>query len=139
MIPSTFVFLDKLPTAPNGKVHRAFLPAPGNQRPRLDTPFVSPGPPVEKALAVIWREVLSIDQVGVNDHFMDLGGNSLLAAQVISRVIQEFRVELPLRSLMEAPTIADMALLITENRGKDMDPADLERILQELEDLQTRE
>jgi amino acid adenylation domain-containing protein len=133
MTPSVFVKMDALPQTSSGKIDRNALPEPSKERPDLATEYVAPRTPAEQVLARMWSEVLNLDQVGIYDAFMNLGGNSLLAAQVISRVLQEFQVELPLRSLMEAPTIADMALLITENRAKKASPTDLERMLQELE------
>ncbi|MCH8282829.1 MAG: non-ribosomal peptide synthetase [Chloroflexi bacterium] len=119
MVPSAFVFLDALPTLPNGKLDRRGLPPPGSARPALDNDYLAPRTAVETTLVRIWSEVLGLDQVGVHDNFLELGGDSLLAGQVISRVIGIFRVELPLRSLFEAPTVADMAVAIkgTTNSG----------------------
>jgi amino acid adenylation domain-containing protein len=135
MIPSAFVMLDALPLLPNGKVDRRQLPTPGSTRADLATPFLAPQTPVEEALTGIWAEVLGLDRVGIHDNFLDLGGNSLLAAQVISRVIRVLQVEIPLRSLFESPTAADMAMVITENQIKKADEKDIERMLEELERL----
>jgi amino acid adenylation domain-containing protein len=112
MIPSNFVFLDALPLTPNGKLDRMALPDPSQSRPELDTPFVPPMTPVEEKLAKIWAEVLSLDRVGIHDNFLELGGHSLAATQVISRVIERLNSKLPLRLLFDAPTVADMAKLI---------------------------
>jgi amino acid adenylation domain-containing protein len=139
MMPSVFVEMKALPQTPSGKIDRGALPEPGGQRPELASEYVAPKTPVEASLVEIWRETLGIESVGVHDDFRDLGGNSLMAGQVLSRVIQKFQVEIPLRSLMEAPTVAEMALLITENRARDMDPTKLERMLQELENLREEE
>ncbi|MEE8113645.1 MAG: AMP-binding protein, partial [Nitrososphaerales archaeon] len=95
MVPSRFVVLDALPLTPNGKVNRRALPDPGKSRPDLDTPFVAPRTPVENELVQIWSEVLSLEQVGIHDNFVELGGQSLLATQVISMVRESFHVELP--------------------------------------------
>jgi acyl carrier protein len=100
---------------------------------------VAPRSPVEKELARIWSEVLKLEQVGIHDNFFNLGGHSLLATQVISRVINTFRVELPLRSLFEAPTIERMAVVITQNQAKKSGPEDLARMLTELESLSEEE
>lgn len=116
MIPAAFVLLDVLPLTPNGKVDRRALPAPGRARPPLETPFVAPHSPVEVVLARIWSEVLSLDQVGILDHFLELGGHSLLATQVVSRVLSRFQVDLSLRSLFESPTVAAMALVIAQRQ-----------------------
>jgi len=139
MVPSAFVFLDALPALPNGKLDRRGLPAPGSARPELESPYASPGTPVEESLVEVWAKVLGLDQVGIHDNFLELGGDSLLAGQVISRVISTFRVELPLRSLFEAPTVADMALAITQSQVNQAEPADIERMLAELEALSDTE
>jgi amino acid adenylation domain-containing protein len=108
MIPGAFVILSALPLTPNGKVDRRALPAPDFQ-PELQLSFVAPRTPIEEMLASIWADVLRIEIVGVHHNFFELGGHSLLATQVISRVRDTFAVELPLRSLFEAPTIAEFA------------------------------
>ena len=109
MIPDYFVFLDHLPLTPNGKVDRRALPAPDNSRLELEGAYVSPQTPVEQAIAEIWAEVLRLERVGVHDNFFHIGGHSLLATQVISRIRNLFQVEIPLRSLFEAPTVAGLA------------------------------
>ncbi len=114
MIPSLFVPLEALPRTATGKVDRRALPAPSITRPELETPYVAPRTPLEETLAAIWAEVLGLDQVGIHDNFLDVGGNSLLATQIISRIIHTFRVDLPVRALFEAPTVADMAVIITQ-------------------------
>jgi len=139
MIPSAIVILDTLPLTPNGKVDRRALPTPGGERPELETPFVAPRTPVEKALAQIWADVLSLDQVGIHDNFFELGGHSLLATQVISRVINAFNVKLPIKSLFESPTVADMAVVITENIVKKAGDKELARMLTELESIYDEE
>jgi amino acid adenylation domain-containing protein len=139
MIPSTFVILDALPLTPTGKTDRRALPAPSRRRPELDTPFAPPTTPVEEALSQIWVEVLSFDQVGIHDNFFELGGHSLSATQLISRVIDVFRVELPVRSLLEASTIAGMAVVITENMAKNAGNEELALMLTELESLSEEE
>src|SRR5262249_2197680 len=101
--------LDALPLTPNGKVDRRALPAPESTRPQLTQPYVAPRTPVEQQLAAIWELVLGVAQVGVHDNFFELGGHSLLATQVVSRLRTTFAVELPLRTLFEAPTVAALA------------------------------
>ncbi len=135
MIPSTFVILDALPLLPDGKLDRHALLMPAPVRPELDTPFVSPRTPVEEALAGIWAEVLDLDHVGIHDNFLDLGGHSLLATRVISRVINQFQVELPVQSLFGAPTVAEMAVVITQNQAKEVGQEEMARVLSELEAL----
>ena len=135
MVPSGFVCLDALPTLPNGKVDRRALPALGTARPELESPFVPPRTPVEETLAHIWVEVLGLDQVGIHDNFLELGGDSLLASQVISRVIKTLQVEVALRSLFEAPTVADMAVVLVQKQAEKAAPGDIDWMLAELEDL----
>jgi amino acid adenylation domain-containing protein/non-ribosomal peptide synthase protein (TIGR01720 family) len=115
MLPSAFVFLDALPLTPSGKIDRRALPTPDGNR-QLETAFVAPTTPTELSLAQIWTDVLGITQIGIRDNFFDLGGHSLLATQLISRVRTAFRLEVPLRSLFEAPTIAEFAeyILVTK-------------------------
>ena len=133
MIPSVFVMLESLPLTPTKKVDRAALPDPGTERPELDTLFVASRTPAEQQLASIWADVLVLDRVGIHDNFFDLGGHSLAAMRVVSQVIKEFQLELPLQSLFQSPTIAAMAAVIMEHQGKRLGEEDLERMLGELE------
>jgi amino acid adenylation domain-containing protein len=107
MIPAQFVALAELPLTPNGKVDRAALPEPAEAASgRQDA---APLSPVEEVLAGIWCHTLKVLEVARDDNFFERGGHSLLATQVISRVRECFRVELPLRSLFETPTVAGLA------------------------------
>lgn len=133
MIPSAFVLLDAMPLTPNGKIDRRALPDPRNVRPELETPFVSPRSPVETQLALIWAHVLGLDRIGVHDNFFDLGGHSLSAAQIITRAIKHFQVELPLVLLFQTPTVSEMALVILERQANKLDESQLDRILSDLE------
>jgi len=139
MVPSAFVFLETLPLTPSGKVDREALPAPDRSRPDLEKAFVAARTPVERVLTEIWSEVLGLKQVGVNDNFFELGGHSLKATQVISRVIGAFQMEVPLRSIFESPTVADMAIVIVQNQAEAARPENLARMLAELEALSDRE
>jgi amino acid adenylation domain-containing protein len=139
MIPSAFVMLDALPLLPNGKVDRKALPVPPGSRPELDNSYVAPRTTVEKELSQIWAEVLSLDEIGIHDNFLDLGGDSLLATQVISRVINAFRVELSVKTLFKSPTVVDMGVVITENMAKKGGDGELAHMLDELESLSDEE
>ena len=109
MAPAAFVWLEQLPLTPNGKVDRAALPAPDAANMAPDTPHVSPRTPVEQRLAEIVAALLNLERVGVDDNFFLLGGHSLLGAQVIARIRDTFGVELSLRGLFDAPTVAELA------------------------------
>ena len=135
MIPAAFVVVDSLPLLPNGKVDRRALPAPGRTRPELEVPFVSPRTPIEEALAGIWAEALGIDQVGVVDNFFDLGGHSLLAGRVISRMRDTFQMDVPIQSFLEAPTVADIALVITRCLARELEDDELAHTLAYIESL----
>lgn len=109
MIPSAFVILDRLPMTPNGKVNRKALPIPDQVRPELETAYMAPRSETEKQLAGIWQAVLGLDRVGIHDNFFELGGHSLIATQVVAQIRSELHLELPLRLLFQAPTIAGLA------------------------------
>jgi amino acid adenylation domain-containing protein len=113
MVPQAFVLLNALPLTPNGKVDRRALPAPDTATRSLATSFVSPRTPTEAQLVQIWSEVLGVERIGVKDNFFELGGHSLLATQVISRLPAAFGISLPLRSLFESPTIAQLSEVIS--------------------------
>jgi amino acid adenylation domain-containing protein len=139
MVPATFVILDSLPLTATGKVDRRALPAPDGTRPVLDTPFVAPQTPVEKLLSEIWAELLSLDRVGVRDRFLELGGDSLTATRILARVLSQFQIRLPLRALLEAPTVAEMAGVIVQCQAAKMERQELDRILAGLEGLSEEE
>jgi acyl-coenzyme A synthetase/AMP-(fatty) acid ligase/acyl carrier protein len=117
MIPSTFVTLAAMPTTPAGKLDRHGLPAPDSSRPELDNLYVAPRDPIEEKLTKIWAEVLGLQQVGIYDTFFDLGGHSLAATQVISRIVMEFKFELPIKFLLNSPTVSEMAAVIAKSQG----------------------
>ena len=117
MLPSTYVGLEKLPFTPNGKVDRKSLPVPDALRPQIEDAFVAPRTEMENALALVWAQVLNVDRVGANDNFFELGGHSLLATQVVSRIREDFGIEVPLRSIFEAPTVSRLAESVTRGEG----------------------
>jgi amino acid adenylation domain-containing protein len=114
MIPSVFVPMKTLPQTPNGKLDRRALPAPGRQRPELAVAFEPPATPVEEVLAAAWTDVLGIDPVGIHDGFLELGGHSIHATQIVSRVASIFGMELPLRTIFEDMTIHRLASRISD-------------------------
>jgi acyl carrier protein len=92
------------------------LPELTHQRPGLRVPYSAPGNETEKTLAAIWEDLLGIAPIGADDDFFELRGDSLLAAQVISRSNKAFQIKLPLSSLFDAPTIASLAERIEKIR-----------------------
>jgi amino acid adenylation domain-containing protein len=135
MIPSAFVTLANIPLTATGKVDRRALPAPGSARPELNTRYVAARTQVEEEVAKIWSQVLSIDRVGIYDSFFDLGGNSISATQIVSQLYKQFRLEIPLNSLFESPTVAAMAVVVAAHQTKDLAEPELARILAELESM----
>jgi acyl carrier protein len=109
MVPVDYIFLDALPLTPAGKVDSRALPAPDNSRPDLEVAYVAPETPSETAVASIWMELLKLDNVGVHDDFFDLGGHSLLASTMLFRLREMTAIEVPLRVLFDAPSIAALA------------------------------
>lgn len=109
MIPAAFVTVDALPIGPNGKVDRSLLPAPAGKNMLRDEALVSPRTPTEQRIAAIVGSLLGLDNVGVNDNFFFLGGNSLFGTQVIARLRDAFNVEVSLLALFDHPTVAACA------------------------------
>ncbi len=115
MVPSAFLHLEALPRTVHGKLDRAALPSPESWSLGSRAPYVAPRTAVEEVVAGCWREVLGLDQVSVEDDFFALGGHSLMATQAISRVSRAFGVQVPLRQLFEAPTIALLARYLEDH------------------------
>ncbi|PYV13978.1 MAG: non-ribosomal peptide synthetase, partial [Acidobacteria bacterium] len=139
MVPSVFMFLDRLPQTPNGKIDRRALPAPEGVPAGGAHQFVAPRTPVEEILAEIWGELLGVDRVGAEDNFFELGGHSLLATQLITRLREVFRMELPLGILFEAPTVSGLAAFMIARQAK---PGVIEKtalILQRIDRMSERE
>ncbi|QBR71364.1 hypothetical protein CU048_08810 [Beijerinckiaceae bacterium] len=117
MIPAAFVSLEALPLTPNGKVDRNALPEP-DLGAQLAQRFVAPRTPTEEILAQIWADVLRVERVGINDNFFELGGHSLLATRIASRIRSAFEIDLPLRTLFEASTLAALAPCVDGIRAR---------------------
>ncbi|WP_276373759.1 amino acid adenylation domain-containing protein [Archangium gephyra] len=108
MVPSAFVVLEALPITPNGKVDRKALPVPDASH-LVSNTYVAPRNPTEELLASIFAQVLGLPRVGIHEDFFSLGGHSLLATRVTSRIREALNVELPLRALFSAPSVAGLA------------------------------
>lgn len=130
MIPHRFLFLEQLPLNFNGKIDRKALSQLA--QPMTETSYVAPRTPVEVALATIWAESLDREAIGIHDEFLTLGGDSLSAIQIVAEVVRQFGLDLPLSTLFQTTTVAQMALLITQHQAEALDPLVLEEILAEL-------
>ncbi|WP_150130589.1 non-ribosomal peptide synthetase, partial [Streptomyces sp. 150FB] len=111
MVPARVVVLEALPATANGKLDRAALPVPDfdtAERP----PYVAPRTPVEEAVAAMWAEVMDVGDIGVDDNFFDLGGHSLLIAQVVARLHADLEVEVPLLALLDNQTLGGFAAVV---------------------------
>lgn len=135
MVPSAFVQLDSLPLTPNGKLDRRALPQPDADRRDAEQTYVGPRVPVEEQLVGIWSAILGVEPIGIYDNFFQLGGHSLQASRMIAQVSETFQVDLPLRSFFEAPRIADLALVITQQRSVEIEQDELAQLLSQLEHL----
>jgi acyl carrier protein len=122
MVPAAFVVLDRFPLSRSRKIDGSKLPAPEDVQPGTDT-FVMPQTMDEEVLTLIWSQILGLERIGRHDNFLELGGNSLLAAELVYRVEQMFQVQLPLTAVYDYPTISELAKSIelaggTEKRPK---------------------
>lgn len=138
MVPAQLVTLDALPLTPNGKLDRAALPAPGGA-PARTVPYRAPSTAVEEEIAAIWAEVLGTDEpVGLDDDFFDLGGHSLMAAQIIARIQARFGVAVPLLVLFEDSTVAGLARQL-DHLDDDLDLAEVAALSERLDGLDSKE
>ena len=113
LVPSAFVVVASFPQTPNGKLDRLALPAP---EAAATAPYVAPRNLTESLIASIWSDVLDTDRIGVHDNFFELGGHSLVATQVVVRLRHSFGIDLPVRELFAAPTVAGLADLVRQQR-----------------------
>jgi acyl carrier protein len=108
-------------------------------RPEVGGSFVAPRNPLEREMAETWAGLLGVEQVGVHDDFFKLGGNSILAVQLLSRVRESFGVEVPLAAIFDLPTVANLVVQIVQGRARQLDSGEMERVLAELEQLPDEE
>jgi natural product biosynthesis luciferase-like monooxygenase protein/amino acid adenylation domain-containing protein len=116
MVPEMVIELEEIPLTPNGKLDRKNLPKPGAVRVKKE--YIAPRTEVEEVLAMVWADLLHVERVGIEDNFFELGGHSLLATQLIARVAQIFKVNVPLQSLFMRGTLAGMAKALIENEPR---------------------
>jgi len=105
MVPVSFVEMAEMPLLPSGKLDRRALPEPATGGAAVPRAHIEPRNEVERQLATIWSELLDVKEFGVTDNFFDLGGDSLLAMQVLARIRRAFQVEVSVRSLFDGPSI----------------------------------
>ena len=115
MVPSSFIPIETMPLNPNGKIDRQSLATIENMDQNIQDQHEPPRNPVEEIVIHIWIETLGLSKLGVHDNFFDCGGHSLIAAHVISRIRDVFKVELPIKSIFEKPTVSGLVSLILED------------------------
>jgi len=139
MIPTAWAVLDELPLTPNGKVDRRALPAPELPRERRNRGRREPRSPLEREVVEICAEVLGLEMVWLDDNFFDLGGHSLLATQLVARLGDRLRMEIPLSLLFDAKSLGDLADRITEQELAQVDDTEMALLLEEIEELSPEE
>jgi acyl carrier protein len=135
MIPALFVPVADFPQTANGKLDRQALPDPAVERQQRAAAYVAPRTPMEERIAAIWSELLGVRLVGVDDDFFALGGHSLVAARVISRVRRDLDVQLPIRDVFIYPTVAGLAERLEEAILASSDAGRLDELLDLLENM----
>lgn len=138
MIPTVFMFITSLPIT-NGKLDRKALPEPTGTRPILKEEFVPARNEIESDLVQIWETVLAVHPIGIRDNFFDLGGHSLAATRIVSQVLKRFQFEVPIQSLFQSPTVAQMSSTLQEHEAKTIQEENLKNVLDELESLSNEE
>jgi acyl carrier protein len=133
MVPDIFIPLDSLPLTVNKKIDRRRLAELSTVSREIDEDnFVAPRTELEEEVAGLWSEILKVERVGINDNFFDLGGHSLLATRLIFQLREHFHVDLSLRALFEAPTIAALAPVIVQSQIEQIDSEDTAEIFSAL-------
>ena len=139
MVPSTFVAVASIPLTPNGKIDVRALPSPEESQSKPLHEFIAPRNPAEEKLVEIWKQVLKIPDVSIDANFFELGGHSLLATQIISRIRGAFRVQVPLHSFLETPSIIGLAEKIASCPPAESEEEEMARLLKELEGISDEE
>jgi amino acid adenylation domain-containing protein len=139
MVPSAFVVLDQIPVTTNGKVDRRALPPPGAHVRQSEVQFVPPTTPLETTIARTWQEVLGVPGIGVLDDFLDLGGNSLKAMQIITRLQDTLEHVLPLESLFSLANVKEQAAAIGQHLAAATNGDENAALIAELEAMSEEE
>ena len=138
-VPRVVLFLDEIPKGPTGKRQRIGLAeklgltASNPTLPRPD--YIAPRTPIEEQLVGIWFEVLGIEEIGMDDNFFQLGGDSITATQIINRVRELLKVELSFLIFFQQPTVAKIALIITQIQAEQLESDNMIELLAEIESL----
>lgn len=135
MVPSAFVIMQEIPIGPSGKVDRAALPDPGAMRPPLDACYAAPENSTQTALVDLWMDVLGVEQIGIHDPFLELGGDSLLAMDLAMRIERRFDVQVPQWKLYECTTPAEMSVLIDRYQLQSAAGTDMDALLTRIDNL----
>ncbi|HKG23470.1 MAG TPA: amino acid adenylation domain-containing protein [Blastocatellia bacterium] len=118
MVPSVFVMLGSIPLMPNGKVDRKALPDPAGRFADLGSNYIAPQSEAEKKISAIWKETLGVEKVGVHDNFFDLGGHSILMAEIFSKLQAAFKKEILMAELFEYPTVNSLARFLEQGSNR---------------------
>lgn len=109
MVPVHYIRLESIPLTVNGKIDRDALPPPGPERPVLEVEYTAPRSDIEELLAELWSDILQIDRIGVFDNFVQIGGDSLKGIRLMARINETLELDLPINTIFEKTTIADLA------------------------------
>jgi acyl carrier protein len=126
MVPTVFMPLAELPLTGSGKLDRKALPAASISS---DRPYVAPRTSLEEQLVAIWQAVLGVERIGITDDFFALGGHSLSATQLASQMQKQFGVEIPVKSIFDAPTVGELAERVLELQLSSLSENDLSALL----------
>ncbi len=139
MLPSAFVFMEAIPLTPTGKADRQALPLPDQSRPSLAQPYTAARNALEATLAAIWRQVLRVDPIGIQDNFLDLGGNSLLAIRITAHVQECSGSKCRCEHSSTCPLSRNWQFIISEAQNGGVTDAELNKLLDEVEGLSEQE
>lgn len=117
MVPQVFMILEKMPVSAHGKADRKALPLPDLDALTHSSEYLQPVTPLQRELAALWKELLKKEKIGINDNFFEIGGNSIMAIQFISRLVRKWEVNYPLRLLFANPTILEVETWMNQNLG----------------------
>ena len=139
MLPSFFVIVDRFPLTLSGKVDRRSLPPPQFSQRQVGTTYTAARTPIEKVLVKFWVDSLGVDEIGILDDFSDLGGDSLIAAQIVTRINETFSLRRPLKLLFEVPTVVELCSFIIEHETHPGQSEKIANVVLKIEDMSAEE